>query len=184
MSFEKIQLPDFLIADLYKDCIVELETVKEKQLNSREEAAQPIESPRVETQKALKYLGQNKRNVSVIVNTPEAAIISDADLAFLTTILKACGFNLGDIAIINNHSQPVQFTELKEQIAAEKILLFDVDPLSINLPFSIPHFQVQPFNDCTIISAPSLAVLNQQTEEGRLLKTKLWVSLKKLFDIA
>jgi hypothetical protein len=183
MSFDKIQLPDFLIADLYKDSLVELESFKEvESVKYEEKIIQKIES-QVEAPKSIKFLGENRKNITVIVNTDKAAIISDADLTFLSNILKACGFNLGDIAIANKHDQDIQFTSIREQLSANYILLFNVDPFAIGLPFTIPHFQVQPYADATIITAPALAVLNQPTEESRLLKTKLWMSLKRLFNI-
>jgi hypothetical protein len=183
MSFDKIQLPDFLIADLYKDSLVELESIEEVEaVKYEEKIIQKVES-QVEGAKSIKYLGENKKNITVIVDTGEAAIISDSDLSFLSNILKACGFNLGDIAVINKHNQDVQFTTVKEQLAASYILLFNIDPFAIGLPFTIPEFQVQPYANATIITAPALAVLNQATEESRLLKTKLWTSLKRLFNI-
>jgi len=183
MSFDKIQLPDFLIADLYKDSLVELESVKEEGTIKYEEKI--IQKPELQTEvsKSVKYLGQNQKNITVVVNTDEAAIISDSDLTFLSNILKACGFNLGDIAIVNKHNQEIQFTTIREQLSANNILLFNVDPLHIGLPFTIPQFQVQPYADSTIMTAPALAVLSQPTEESRLLKTKLWMSLKRVFNI-
>jgi hypothetical protein len=183
MSFDKIQLPDFLIADLYKDCLVELESIKEAGANEYEEKIIQKIEPQVEASKTIKYLGQNQKNITVIVNTHDAAIIGDSDLTFLSNILKACGFNLGDIAIANKHNQDIQFTTVKEQLSANYILLFNVEPFAIGLPFTIPHFQVQPYADCTIIAAPALEVLNQPTEESRILKTKLWTNLKRLFNI-
>ena len=183
MSLEKIQLPHFLIADLYKDCIVELESIKEEKANVDEKTLQPIEA-QAEVDSKLKFLGQNEKHITVVVNTNKAAVISESDLSFLANILKACGFNLGHIAIVNKHGQDVQFSFIKEQLAAKYVFLFNVDPTSVNLPFTIPHFQVHNYDDTTILTAPSLSDLNQPTEEGRLLKTKLWMSLKKVFNLS
>jgi hypothetical protein len=183
MSFDKIQLPDFLIADLYKDCLVELESIKEEKEAKYEEKIIRKPEPQPEASKTIKYLGQNQKKITVIVDTPEAAIIGDTDLTFLSNILKACGFNLGDIAIVNKSNQEIQFQTIREQLSANYILLFNVDPMAIGLPFTVPNFQVQPYADSTIMTAPSLSVLNQPTEESRLLKTKLWTSLKRVFNL-
>jgi hypothetical protein len=185
MSFEKIQLPDFLIASLYKDCLVELENLKEEPANAEAESLSPnVEDVNINYTHTIKYLGQNKKNVLVIVNDPEAVVINDTDMVFLTNVLKACSLSMKDIAIINTHEQDVSFSVIKEQLAAQTILLFDVEPSVIRLPFSIPYFQVQKYAGCTILSAPSFAILNQPTQQSRLLKSQLWVSLKQLFNIS
>ncbi len=185
MSFEKIQLPHFLIASLYKDCLVELENIKEEVVNTNAESL-PSDSEDVAINYThnIKYLGQNQKNIIVIVNDPEAAVINDSDLAFLTNVLKACSLSMSDIAIINTHDQEISFSVIKEQLDAEKLLLFDVEPASINLPFSIPFFQVQKYAGSTIISAPAFAIINQPMQQSRLLKSQLWVSLKLLFNIS
>jgi hypothetical protein len=185
MSFENIRLPAFLIADLYKDHLVEIENTTEKFATiNKEKPSVKNNELEVSQAKTIKYLGQNQKAIIAIVNDSEAAIINDTDLAFLTNILKACNLNLADIAIINKHNQELHFAEIKEQLDVEKILLFDVSPSSIILPFSIPHFQVQPYAGCTIVTAPSLSIINKSTEESRLLKSKLWLSLKQIFKIS
>jgi hypothetical protein len=118
-----------------------------------------------------------------VVNQPNASIIDDNDLAFLINILKACNLNLSDIAITNSHNQEVLFTTMKEQLDTKTILLFNVAPSSINLPFSIPDFQVHQYAGSTVLIAPSLSELNQATEDSRLKKSKLWNSLKQVFNI-
>lgn len=184
MSFEKIQLPDFLIASLYKDCLVEIGTTKEGAANISAENLSPVtEDAAINYTNTIKYLGKNKKKIVVIVNDPDAPIINEPDLAFLTNVLKACSLGADDIAIINTNDQYISFSAIKEQMDAEKILLFDVEPSSINLPFSIPFFQVQQYAGSTILSAPAFGILNQPMEQSRLLKSQLWVSLKQLFNI-
>ncbi len=182
MSFETIQLPKFLIADLFKDCLVELDSIKETANLNRPKSKPDLKGLPVQQTKTIKYLGQNKKHVIVIVND-EAEIINDSDRAFLTNVLKACSLKLADIAIINTHNQEIQYAGIKEQLDVEHLLLFDVEPASINLPFSIPHFQIQQYASCTFLTAPSLARLNQPKEESRLAKASLWTSLKQIFRV-
>jgi len=183
MSFEKIQLPNFLIASLYKDCLVELAT-KEETVNIIADNSSPnVEETNINYTPAITYLGQNRKNIIVIINNPDAAVLNDIDQTFLTNILKACSLSLDDIAIINTNDHNISFADIKEQLGAQDILLFDVEPSSINLPFSIPYFQVQRYAGCTILSAPAFSLLNQPMEQSRLLKSQLWVSLKQLFNI-
>ncbi len=184
MSFEKIQLPPFLIASLYKDCLVELKSIKEEVPDTdAENSLSDGKEAAVNYRHNIKYRGRNQKNISVIVSDPDAAVINDSDLAFLTNVLKACSLSISDIALMNTHDQEISFSAIKEQLGAQTILLFDVEPASINLPFSIPYFQVQKYAGCTILSAPAFSILNQLVEQSRLLKSQLWVSLKTLFNI-
>jgi hypothetical protein len=184
MSSDKIQLPDFLIADLYKNSLVEIENAKEnRQIPAQKGNTLSTELMTPQLDSSLKYLGQNEKNIAIILNSNEAAYVNDSDLQFLTNILRACNLHLGDIAIINTDIQPVTFSGLKESLSAKHVLLFGVEPGDIKLPFSIPQFQVQQYAGCTIITAPPLAELNAPTSEGKLIKTKLWVSLQRCFDL-
>ena len=181
MSFENMQLPTFLIADLYKNSLVEFDNdIAKSKHTTKQKAAEEI---LVHQTKTLQYLGENRRGIVIVVNQPDVSIIEDDNLAFLTNILKACNLNLSDIAIVNNHKQEVVFTIAREQLDSKTILIFDVSPSSIKLPFSIPDFQVHQYSGCTILTVPSLSELNQATEDSRLKKSKLWTSLKQVFNI-
>ncbi|MDQ6814335.1 MAG: hypothetical protein M3040_11400 [Bacteroidota bacterium] len=181
---EKIQLPDFLIAELYKASLVDLETFSAKPVISplQEEDANLLGSS-ISGEK-IKYLGKNGKGIIAIVHQREAVFLKEEDLTFLTNILKACQLSLADIAIINSAGQAIGYEEIKEQFTTSTILLFDVEPSAIKLPFLIPPFQVQKFDDRTFLVAPPLGAINKPTREGKLLKTKLWVSLQKVFNIA
>lgn len=183
MSEPKIQLPDFLIAELYKGTLVDLDTFNKK-------AAQPVveeqqEKPQApfQSNEKIKFLGENGKGVVIIVEEPEAVFLMEDNLTFLTNILKACQLNLTDIAIINLATGRVVYEEIKEQLQAHYILLFDVEPSAIKLPFLIPAFQVQQYDGCTVMVAPPLTALNKPGQDSKLLKTKLWLSLKQVFNI-
>ena len=184
MMEEKIQLPDFLIAELYKGSLVELNAFQEEAMPAvaQEDLAKAEEKGRFEDK--IKFLGQNGKGIIIIVHQTEAVFLKEAEFTFLTNILKACHLNLADIAIINTANAEVTYAAIKENMTASVILLFDVEPSVIKLPFMIPAFQVQKFDDCSIMVSPALTTINQETQEGKLLKTKLWVSLRKVFDLA
>ena len=184
MSEEKIQLPDFLIAELYKGTLVDLDTFNLKAPQpALDEQPVKTDAPIISNQK-IKFLGENEKGVVIIVHQPEAVFLMEEELNFLTNILKACQLNLADIAIINNAQQEINHEAIKEQLHPNTILLFDVEPSAIQLPFMIPAFQVQNFAGSTIMVAPPLPLLNKTDQNGKLLKTKLWLSLKKIFNIA
>jgi hypothetical protein len=180
MNEERIKLPDFLVADLYKHSLVELENYTQQSVWALEEIPAIIEKG---SSGGIRYLGENGKKVIIVVKQADAVHLNEPDLTFLTNILKACHLSLTDIAIVNIAGQEITFTEIKEQLHGVHILLFDVDPSLIKLPFIIPAFQVQHYSGCTIMLAPALTLLNQASKEGRLLKTKLWNSLKQVFGI-
>jgi hypothetical protein len=181
MSEQKLRLPDFLLADLYKSSLVEIEsTITNNPDIEESEDIKPLEAkPTGE----IKYLGKNGKNVTIIVQQTEAEYLKKDDLAFLTNILKACQLTISDIGIVNISSQQVTFQQLKEQLGSKFVILFDVEPSAIKLPFIVPAFQVQSFDSSTVMMAPPLSTLNLPSQEGRTLKTKLWMSLKQMFGI-
>lgn len=177
----KIVLPDFLIADLYKSSLVNSGSfVNEKHL-STDKIVTAEDQPEISSK--IKFLGENRKNVIIIINQPNSIQLHKIDLTFLTNILKACQLNITDIAIVNVAGQNITFTDIKEQLFAQQIILFDAETSLLRLPFSIPLFQVQTFADTAIMLAPSLSALNKPDSEGRLLKTRLWSSLKEIFKI-
>jgi hypothetical protein len=183
MNPEIIQLPDFVLAELYKNSIVDIENV---QTPEPLETTNEVMQPEAETQSQkplLKFLGDNKKNVVVLLNETKALFINENQLEFLSKVLAACNLTIADIAIINTHSQQVTHTELKEELNAAFILLFGVEPTFIKLPFSIPHFQVQQYNGSTIVYTPTLFEMLPDNNESRSLKRKLWTSLKTAFNI-
>ena len=130
-----------------------------------------------------KYLGNNRRHIALLVHSPGSGFLPDNQLAFLTKILEACRMTLADIAIVNNAAVPVTITELRQQLQPKTVLLFGVDPTAIRLPINFPHFKQLNYDDCTYLSSPALDQLVPNTEDSKLLKSKLWVSLKTLFDV-
>lgn len=182
MSDKKIQLPDFLIADLYKSSLVDIETLNSNRVITEAEDNTKIFASTGITPK-ISFLGENSKQVVILVNDTEAEFLAENNLTFLTNILKACNLTLADIAIINTSTQDITFKKIKEELNPTYLLLFDVEPSAIKLPFLVPAFQLQRFNDCSIMFAPQLSDLNKQTQDGKLLKTKLWLSLKKIFNL-
>jgi hypothetical protein len=162
MSLNNIQLKSSMLADLYRDSLVETE--------NKTDTPQP---------KQLKFLGNNQKNIIVVVSHESVPFLPDGELSFLSNVLAACKLSIADIGILNAFN--VEEAELQNIINAEanKVLLFDVEPLSIGLPINFPAFQLQPFNSRTYLHAPALS----QIENDKGLKGRLWTSLKAMFGI-
>lgn len=175
MSLSDISLPGAVIADLYKDKLV--------QAGPKEETAPVADNKTAAASNNYKFLGNNRQQVTIVVDYAEEAFISDRDLQFLTKMLEACKLNLGDVAIVNHAKKAVDMGLLRQQLNPAYVLLFGVEPVITKLPLNFPQFKEQAFAGASYLYTPALDALNQDSEEGRLLKSKLWVCLKKLFKV-
>ncbi|MDI3319886.1 hypothetical protein [Pinibacter soli] len=174
MSFNNVQLPGFLVADLYKRHLVEDFSAVAKVEKSSEPA--PI------IDKPIQFLGKNIRQFVILVCYSNEVHLPEAQLEFLGNILKACQLNLGDVAIVNCNSQEVNFNNIG-QLQPKQIITFGEEPPVLN-DFRAPvSFEVSNKNGINIINAPKLELLNQNTPDGKVLKGRLWNSLKQLLNI-
>ena len=87
MELNSIRLPASVVADLYKDTLVETEN---------EQKTIPVQDI-----KEFIYLGSNKKNILICVKYPAVKHIPDIHLDFLNTMLTACNLSIEDIIILN-----------------------------------------------------------------------------------
>ena len=121
-----------------------------------------------------------KKSILLVVDYEESVHIPDEHLSFLTTILNACKLSLADIALINIKRQPSkEYKAALDEFHSRIVILFDLEPAAFGLPMNFPFFQIQPFANCSFLYSPSLAEL----EKDKVQKSKLWVTLKRLFNI-
>jgi len=172
MSLNSIKFEPIDIASLYKNSLVEI--------NAKQ---QVLSQPGINTEPVAarwKYLGENKKKTLVIVRNAIAVHIPDKQLSFLTKLLAACNLTLADVAVLNfqDHNSS-EFNEIVNFFKPKVVLLFDVEPGEFGLPMIFPQFQVQGYKDAVFVSSPSLDVI----EPDKSLKGKLWVCLKKIFNL-
>lgn len=209
MATEKIQLPDFVIANLFTDQLVlgadvlvhpinsepiletSLKTAKPVVVSSAEKPiSQPISVAKTKTVEPIVlndgnqwYLGNNKKNIIVVIKELEVAFINDNHLQFLSNILNACKLNLGDIALVNYSNWPLSYIDLKQKLQPKFILVFGLETKDIQLPFTIPNFQVQSHDNCKFLFSSSLTKMDGDSQEAKIEKSKLWMSLKNMFQL-
>jgi len=167
MSLDNIQLPAIILQDLFKTSLVDMDTntVKNK----------------VEKATGISFLGSNQKQITIIAADESTIYLPDEDLNFLMGILGACKLSMADVALVNiAKTAALTYSEIEEQLNAETILLFGVDPAQLQLPLQFPHYQVQKFNNRVYLSAPPLPGIAADKAE----KTKLWNCLKQVFSIA
>jgi hypothetical protein len=202
-EFQTVRLPDIALADMYRQHLVivepaaarqqtamavsqvlEPEPVTESVMPVAEPQPQPqSQPPQPQPQPSTPYsvLGHFSRRVLVVLQDAEAVHCNDTALAFLTKVIGAVGLSMEHIAILNTNDKQVTYPELKSQWPAEVALYFGVEPASIGVPMRFPHFQVQPWDGCTFLFAPSLSELNGSTPVQVEQKKQLWMALKKIF---
>lgn len=174
MDLNSIILPASVVAELYDDTIVDTGELQAKS----PPIASPVTDPGVNGR--WKWLGENHKNILVLVRYPEAEHLPGRPLHFLTGMLTACKLELKDVAVLNLAQDPgAEYKELIKEFRSRVVLLFDVEPSLLGLPINFPHFQIQPFANNSFLYSPSLEML----EEDKILKSKLWVCLRRLFNI-
>ena len=179
MSLNDIQLPGFLIEEWYSDKLIISSPVPPAPGLPPSAAPPPSSS----VPSPLKSLGNNRRHITILVHAPGSPFLPDNQLAFLTKILEACRLTLADVAIVNNASTETNITTVKEQLAPKTVLLFGPEPSALRLPINFPPFKPLAYDGCTYLSSPGLDQLVSNTEESKLLKSKLWICLQTIFDV-
>ena len=125
-------------------------------------------------------LGHNQKRITIIVENDADLYLPEDELNFLIGILGACNLTLEDVAIINNNrNTDVNYKTISEQLKAEKIFLFGLNPAQIALPLDFPYYQIQQYNNQTYLTAPKLS----HFQNNKIEKTKLWNCLKQIFSI-
>lgn len=168
-------LPNFVLADLYPSSLVLVEDI----LLSKKASNVPT----TESIPKKWFLGNNSKNITILVNEPDVAFLSDESLGFLTKILGACKLNLADVAVVNILQDHINMNIIIKELAPAFCLLFDVPADTIELPFNMPNYQIQNYGGCVFIMAPAISAYYGESNEAKLAKTKLWVSLKNIFKL-
>ena len=172
MDLNQLQLSPALLAALYPDTLV----------TAGDATALPMETPTPVTEASgtPRSLGNNQRQILVMVNHPDAVFLPDTELRFLMGVLNACKLSMDDIALVNRHHHPdMGYKTLLAAFNSRIVLLFDIEPADFGLPLHFPQYQLQSFAQATFIAAPALGKLENDKAE----KLQLWTALKRLFNL-
>jgi hypothetical protein len=187
MSLNDLKLSPSLLTSLYPSSLINPEATDVvpqsppaepviKDAGPKDAGPEPISIPDTK----WKYLGNNQKNILVVVNYDNAVHLPDEELNFLTNMLTACKLSLADVAIVNYyHYQERPYKDFLTEFQSKIVFLFGIEPFAFQLPVSFPPFQVQSLANCTFLYAPALEVQRKDA----LLKSKLWVSLRTIFGI-
>jgi len=170
-------LPAFLLASFYKNKLVIPTESKPAAIST---VIKTTHLPAAETRW---YLGENKKQVTIVVNQSSIAFLTDDQFTLLTSVLKACKLNMADVSIVNLANSAKNFTQLHQTLNTRFLLLFDVATSAIDLPFSIPLYQLQSYDQCQILQATSLNTMLGEEKAAKDEKMKLWNGLRKMFSL-
>ena len=176
MSLQNLQLSGLIMSELYKSTLVSDDAVG----NIPAKQGNP---ENVSIHHEYKFLGGNQKKIVIVVRYPDETFISEDHLQFLTKILGACRLNLGDVAILNDSMEKIDIVRVKQQLEPSRVLLFGIEPAEIMLPISFPDFKQQAYAGSSYLYVPAIHLINQESEESKLLKRKLWDCLKKMFEV-
>lgn len=164
------------IQNLYKDTLV---LIDEKIQNDKINAGQMVSNNDTfssELQEIV-YTGNNERRIVFVLKDENSGEWQET----LQKLITACKLKMKDIAIINAGKNIVTAEKLKNQLKAQTTLLFGLTSGEIGLPFSIPDYQIQPYDNCRYMQAPVATLSTDNSPEIRKEKQLLWGKLKELF---
>ena len=166
MRLDNIRLPGFVIQDLFQKSLVDINPTE----------IQPVTVENSD----LNIFGGNKQHILLLVNNADTAFVNEQELSFLTGILTACKLTLEDVGIINMASYPsISYSMISNTFKPKIVLMFGLTPGSIQLPFVVPEFQRQSYNNQVYLAAPPLT----EIENNKDLKRKLWTALQQTFSL-
>jgi hypothetical protein len=174
MSLQQLVLDEALIASLYGNISLLPDSQTSKEI-AKNTSTLPVLPPN-----ALKFLGANQQGIGLLVKYDNDVFLPDKQLAFLVVILQACKLTLEDVAILNYAPVPFTYASLRETLNFKQLLVFGIEPGILLLP-EMAYFSPCVYNETQILFAPELEKLNTPSENGKLLKSKLWLCLKQLF---
>ena len=166
MSIDQIQLPGYLCRQMFAKSLLD----KGKPVGD----ASPTEKIK------LTALGANERNILFLVNDPQHKFLAETEMKLLSDLLNACKISMEDIVLVNyDQNRGVNYRDLTNQFQSKKVLIFGVAAADLELPFTIPFFQIQKYQEQTYLIGPSLSDFTNNVG----LKKELWNCLKKIFLI-
>ena len=120
-----------------------------------------------------------RKSMTIITLLPLEKNLENPLFRFLSGIVQACKLSLSDIHLISSQDDHINFKFLQDNSPSPLVLMFDVTPVDLGLPVYFPNFQLQNYSGITYLSGPGL----QQLEADKLLKSKLWLSLKQFYNL-
>jgi hypothetical protein len=126
------------------------------------------------------FLGDNLKNILILVNNVEILHLNDEDLRFLTGILTACKLTFSDVTIFNTASNlDYNYQKAIDHFKPKLILILGAINEKYNLPEYSDKYQPIINQNIQLLFGSSLAEISKDVNE----KKALWNCLKQIFGI-
>jgi hypothetical protein len=188
MDLDHLTLSPYQVSLLYKkslvitgERLVQRVGVRGAETPAPAQRAVPVSvSPPAPSPEPLKYLGENKRHILLLVRDPEAVYLEEKSFNFLVSILNACGLSMEAVALVNtSRTGDRSLGDIAGELDSRVVLLFGIDPGELELPAALATYEIRAIGDKTYLCADELASIERErTQKGRL-----WACLKQLFQL-
>ncbi|PWJ42093.1 hypothetical protein [Sediminitomix flava] len=127
----------------------------------------------------IHYLGENKRNILVIVDYKESDFYKSKEFQLLLKIMEAVNVTLHEFVLVNlNENKEISFKKLKEQFIPTKVFYYsDLDKNTYM--GDLIKYDIVEKGEFQLISSDSLTQLQNDVEK----KKQLWGVLRKTFSV-
>ena len=177
MGINHLQLSPELIAALYPETLV-----SENHPDAGRKPSKPVTTVQVNNP-GYPFLGKNLQSICFLVSYPDEEFMPKEQLAFLQRILTACKCSLDDIALINAKHHPIHLETVKKQLHPRILFLWGVPPSLAGFGQSFPDLVMSSWEEMKIIPVAQTELMSRESPEGLELKRRLWITLKKLFNL-
>ncbi len=165
MSLERLQLDPFLLAQMYHQPIIP-EEIK----------AVPAEAKAVPE---IKYLGENQKNILLLIQNEKEAYLSEETFNLLTNILNACKLGMQDVALVNTANYPgTRLQNYLSKIPTRQVIYFAIPSDALGLP-PMETYRIGTHHGISVLMSDDLQLI----ATDKILKGRLWMCLKQLFGI-
>ncbi len=124
----------------------------------------------------FKYLGQNQKNILILVNDTSNEVSSENGRKLLRNLVNAIGLNAKDFALVNYANfNFATYTDFNDYFDCKVVLSFGVNSIQLALP-NQPLNQLVQLNDTKFVFTLNLHDLDSDQASKKI----LWSSLQKL----
>ncbi len=178
MSIDNIHLTSYLCSQMFAKSLISVNSLVNNDDRDASGSQSQKKAIKSSSPSNISSLGENKGNILFLVNDSNNKFLADEEMKLLLSLLTACKISMEDIALVNYHQHSgTDYLKLSDQFQCKKMLLFGVNSSDVDLPFTIPFFQPQKFQEQLYMISPPLSDFQNNKE----LKMELWNCLKKIF---
>ncbi|PUZ30527.1 hypothetical protein GA0116948_101577 [Chitinophaga costaii] len=169
MSLAHIQIDPYFLAKIFTQPIIPGE---------RPATIMPTAPPTVALP-PIKFLGENQKNIALLIDNPNEVYLNDELFNLLTNILNACKLGMQDVALINLHAYPgISLEALQKAVPMQQAVFFGIDPEMLALQ-GIALYQVNQAGGSSVLYSHDLSFIAQD----KVMKGRLWTGLKQLLGL-